>query len=44
MFSIIILIYDDDLAIFGENGTSPALQIKSLIGIGLQLPLRSTAK
>ncbi|RYZ27225.1 MAG: DUF3078 domain-containing protein [Chitinophagaceae bacterium] len=29
-------IYDDDVRIFGKNGNSPALQIKSLIGVGLQ--------
>ncbi|MDQ3277824.1 MAG: DUF3078 domain-containing protein [Bacteroidota bacterium] len=31
------LIYDDDVRIFGKEGKSPALQIKSLIGAGLQL-------
>jgi hypothetical protein len=30
-------IYDDDVQIFGKNGTSPALQIKSLFGAGLQV-------
>ena len=30
-------IYDDDVKLFGKNGTSPALQIKSLIGVGLQV-------
>jgi hypothetical protein len=30
-------IYDDDVRIFGKNGRSPALQVKSLIGAGLQL-------
>lgn len=30
-------IYDDDVRIFGENQTSPALQVKSIIGLGLQL-------
>lgn len=30
-------IYDDDVRIFGKSGKSPALQIKSLIGAGLQL-------
>jgi len=30
------LIYDDDAKLFGENGTSAALQVKSLIGLGLQ--------
>lgn len=29
-------IYDDDVRIFGKNANSPALQIKSLIGVGLQ--------
>ncbi|HVE61320.1 MAG TPA: DUF3078 domain-containing protein, partial [Chitinophagaceae bacterium] len=29
-------IYDDDVRIFGDDGTSPALQLKSLVGIGLQ--------
>jgi Protein of unknown function (DUF3078) len=29
------LIYDDDVKLFGPNRTSPALQIKSLVGIGL---------
>lgn len=30
-------IYDDDVRIFGEQGTSPALQVKSLVGAGLQV-------
>lgn len=30
-------IYDDDVRIFGKNGRSPALQVKSLIGAGLQV-------
>lgn len=29
------LIYDDDVKLFGPNKTSPALQVKSLVGIGL---------
>jgi len=29
------LIYDDDIRIFGDDGTSPAVQLKSLVGIGL---------
>lgn len=29
------LIYDDDVRIFGDNGTSAALQFKSLVGVGL---------
>lgn len=28
------LIYDDDVKLFGDEGKSPALQLKSLIGIG----------
>ncbi len=31
------LIYDDDVRLFGDNQTSPALQVKSLVGIGLLL-------
>ncbi|MDF2382834.1 DUF3078 domain-containing protein [Nostoc ellipsosporum NOK] len=31
------LIYDDDVRLFGKEGTSPALQLKSLIGLGLLL-------
>lgn len=30
-------IYDDDVRIFGENQSAPALQVKSIIGLGLQL-------
>ena len=29
------MIYDDDVRLFGENGESPALQLKSLVGVGL---------
>jgi Protein of unknown function (DUF3078) len=29
------MIYDDDVKLFGKNNTSPALQLKSIIGIGL---------
>lgn len=29
------LIYDDDVRLFGSDGKSPALQIKSLVGLGL---------
>ncbi len=29
------LIYDDDVKLFGPNQTSPALQVKSLVGLGL---------
>lgn len=31
------MIYDDDVRLFGKNKTSPALQLKSLIGIGMLL-------
>ena len=30
-------IYDDDVRLFGDDGKSPALQIKSLVGLGLQV-------
>ena len=30
------LIYDDDVRIFGENQSSAALQVKSIVGLGLQ--------
>ena len=29
------LIYDDDVKLFGKNRTSPALQLRSLVGVGL---------
>ena len=29
------LIYDDDAKLFGKNSNSPALQVRSLVGIGL---------
>jgi hypothetical protein len=29
------MIYDDDAKLFGKNGRSPALQVKSLIGVGV---------
>jgi len=31
------LIYDDDVRIFGKEGTSPSLQLKSLVGLGLMM-------
>jgi hypothetical protein len=34
------LIYDDDLKIFGKQGKSPGLQVKSIIGIGFTLKLK----
>lgn len=33
------LIYDDDVKLFGKNKNSPAMQFKSLIGIGLSVKL-----
>lgn len=33
------MIYDDDVRLFGENHDSPALQFKSIIGIGLQVKI-----
>ncbi len=34
------LIYDDDLRIFGDQGKSASLQLKSLIGIGFRMTLK----
>jgi hypothetical protein len=34
------LIYDDDAKLFGDNKSSAALQVKSLVGIGLLLKFR----
>lgn len=31
------MIYDDDVKLFGEDNSSPALQLKSVFGIGLQV-------
>ncbi len=31
------LIYDDNIKLFGKNGNSPALQVKSLIGVGFTM-------
>lgn len=33
------MIYDDDVELFGQNGSSPALQLKSVFGIGLQVKI-----
>lgn len=33
------LIYDDDVRLFGKDNTSPALQFKSIIGVGLQVKI-----
>lgn len=34
------LIYDDDVKLFGKSGKSPALQVKSLIGLGFAMKLK----
>ncbi|HEY0355855.1 MAG TPA: DUF3078 domain-containing protein [Flavisolibacter sp.] len=31
------IIYDDDVRLFGDDGTSPAMQLKSLVGLGLMV-------
>ena len=31
------IIYDDDVRLFGDNGTSAGTQIKSIVGLGLQV-------
>ncbi|HEY6974986.1 MAG TPA: DUF3078 domain-containing protein [Chitinophagaceae bacterium] len=36
------MIYDDDVKLFGKYNNSPALQVKSLIGIGFSMPLSTT--
>jgi hypothetical protein len=33
------LVYDDDVKLFGPNHNSPALQLKSLIAVGLSMKL-----
>jgi hypothetical protein len=33
------MIYDDDVQLFGKSGSSPALQLKSIIGVGLQVKI-----
>jgi hypothetical protein len=38
------LIYDDDVRLFGPANTSPALQLKSLVGIGLLVKLGNSNK
>jgi len=38
------LIYDDDVKLFGDNKTSPALQLKSVIGIGFLMKLTPILK
>lgn len=35
------LIYDDDVRLFGPTGDSPGLQVKSMIGIGFNMPFRT---
>lgn len=37
------MIYDDDVKLFGKDKTSPALQVKSIIGIGFQYRLAPVA-
>ena len=34
------LLYDDDVKLFGKNSRSPALQVKSLIGVGVLIKLK----
>jgi hypothetical protein len=36
------MIYDDDVKLFGKYNNRPALQVKSLIGIGFSMPLSTT--
>lgn len=38
------MIYDDDVRIFGDKGTSAALQVKSLVGAGLLLKVNNLRK
>lgn len=38
------MIYDDNVKIFGPNGDSPALQVKSMIGLGFNMPLKKRHK
>jgi hypothetical protein len=38
------LIYDDDVKLFGKNKNAPALQLKSLVGIGLLIRLDNLKK
>jgi hypothetical protein len=33
------MIYDDDVELFGKNKQSPALQVRSMIGVGLQVKI-----
>lgn len=33
------MIYDDDVKVFGKENSSPALQLKSIIGVGLQVKI-----
>lgn len=37
------MIYDDDVKLFGKTQTSPALQFKSIIGVGLLFKFASTS-
>jgi hypothetical protein len=38
------LIYDDNIRLFGSQGTSPGLQVKSLLGLGFLAPLNIKRK
>ena len=33
------MIYDDDVRLFGPENSSPGLQFKSIIGVGLQVKI-----
>lgn len=33
------MIYDDDVRLFGEEGSSPGLQFKSVVAVGLQVKI-----
>jgi hypothetical protein len=35
------MIYDDDVRLFGDNGTGAAMQIKSLLGLGVLLQFKN---
>jgi hypothetical protein len=36
------MIYDDNIKLFGPDHNSPALQVRSAIGIGLSMPIKTT--
>jgi hypothetical protein len=37
-------IYDDDVKLFGKEKNSPALQTKSIVGIGFSMPFAEVLK